>query len=215
MKRTVDFNGKIPGALAGKLQTFVENANVGLSADRQGAKYSNFFIIAPPQMFKGYKHPGKVFKEGMAIASEAQKEAFDKLKPVYDDPILVYGIDKDNYALVESWGNDSTSLRRFYGRMTDKSILSGIVNTLSFLVAWFIAFVGYKVIALMDAHHQLTMTHKPNEGCLWEIGMVLIGMATIIGIAVWFFSAYFKTLRKHIKDQNSENIMKTKSEFVP
>jgi hypothetical protein len=112
------YAGRIPANLGAELVRFQKKHNLALSPNM-----NKFFIIAPPRMFTGYRSILQILLDtNKAIRKERlQRE---------NDPILIYEVNEGYYAIIKSWGNDFTLLRRIYGLLLN----NGLIKILPWLV---------------------------------------------------------------------------------
>lgn len=97
------FVGKIPTYLGAALNRFVKEKGIIVG---EHSSYTDFYIVAPPKMFSDYVSPGE------AIVESAKKLQANYHKMMNPDPILLYKLKDGNFAVVESWGNDFTIVRK-------------------------------------------------------------------------------------------------------
>jgi hypothetical protein len=121
MRRASEYAGRIPNDLGADLARYCKDKNIVLTH----SSYSMFSIIAPPKMFVDYKSPVDVVVGAFKEVERERQERIAERKRLRDlDPILVYQLPEDSnyYAIIRSWGNDFTFLRRIYGFFTKKSV---------------------------------------------------------------------------------------------
>lgn len=173
MKPAREYIGRIPADLGAELTRFCADKSIPLPAS---SEYSNFFIIAPPKMFKGYQSPMEI---ALGALNVAQREAERRRVEAAKDPILVYKIDDTHFAVVKSWGNDFTPLRRFYGFITRRSFIKpflalGTVAIIVGMVAINVAFWFY-----IDS-----ISHRGMYPAIILLAAFGLGIATIL-LWVW------------------------------
>lgn len=193
MRPAKEYMGTIPPDLGAELTRFCKEKNIALPSH---ADYSKFFIIAPPKMFRGYLSPIGVVGAAMDIAIENERE---RIRKKNEDPILVYETERDYYAVVKSWGNDFTPLRRAYGFFTRKLTM----KWLNFLGALFTIYGVYKLIILQFGYfagksNAWALAHKGQHHEGWLIVATLISIMLVIVLVLWFAIDPFTDFRKQI-----------------
>lgn len=129
MKKPSSYKGKIPSDLGSELRRFCADKNVPLSPS---ADHNDFYIIAPPSMFKDYQTLSAVMREeGIA--------AIERMKVRNSDPLLIYRIphDKSYFAIIKGWGDDFSIRRRALGflfNIKTLNIIDNILNLMSFFL---------------------------------------------------------------------------------
>lgn len=113
-RQSGQYAGKIPAELGAELVSFVKEHEI---ATGNHQSYSPFYIIAPPEMFLGSSTFVNQF-------FETNKELKNAYLEKQRDPILLYKIDEDNFAVVKSWGNDFSIIRRFKALMMTPLMLT-------------------------------------------------------------------------------------------
>lgn len=138
MQPARNYRGSVPAELAAELNRYCKEKSITLP---KSSDYSNFYIIAPPKMFAEYLSPGQVMKKAMSISADLAAER-KRLRD--EDPILVYRLDdsKEHYAIIKSWGNDFTPLRRVYGALTTPQALSWVRRLFYIFGIWAVAKVA-------------------------------------------------------------------------
>lgn len=197
MRKANKYVGTIPPELGSELNRFCKEKSVVVPAH---SDHSNFYIIAPPIMFKGYKSPVNVFLEAIDYADEQAAER-ERLKRL--DPILVYKVDQDHYAIVKSWGSDFTPLRRLYGFFTTIKAVKFLNFFTSAMLMVGLFKLGMWQMKYLGALTQNARVHG-QDGSGWEVLSVFVWLGLIVVAGVWIFAEYFKDIRKSIiKDVTS------------
>lgn len=175
MRPAREFNGGIPPELGAELVRFCKEKSIPIGAS---SSHSDFFIIAPPKMFKGYLHPGQVFEKALSDHFERQEQ--ERLRK-QADPILVYRTLTPGYfAVIKSWGKDEfTPLRKVYGYLTKRQNLSKILNTISF----FLVATAFLLTPYLGYISTKTVFYRYGEG--WAILAGLVSLATLV--VAWAF----------------------------
>jgi len=152
MKGTTSYRGRIPPTLGAELTRFCEEKNIVLSGN---PAVNRFYIIAPPKMFYDYKNPGEVFLEAIDVYKKEER----KFWASFEDPILVYKTDTPGYyAVIKSWGNDFTPLRRLYGFLTTKRAMTWLIAP---AMKWLPA---YGILKLVCQQPQRSLRKKSQRG---------------------------------------------------
>ncbi len=180
MKPASRYTGTIPPTLGAELTRFCKEKNIPLTAY---ADHSKFFIIAPPKMFSGYKSPMNVFNETMR---EMEEERAEMRRLREEDPILVYKLEDGYYAIIKSWGDDFSWLRRIYGWMTSRKNIGKMVYLFNAILFWSTLYGVYKLnIFAAVWHNPYKEDHwSPN----WYIAISAIASIVAlvhIGIYLW------------------------------
>lgn len=193
MKPANQFIGTIPPDLGAELTRFCKEKSIPLP----GVSYSKFFVIAPPKMFRGYLSPSQVVGSAWGIARENAAER-QRIKDM--DPILVYELPEPGfYAVIKSWGNDFTPLRRVYGWFTKKSTMMWV----NFLTNVGIIFLMAK-LAIWQTSYFLTLAsaaeYAKNGGGVfgWTALYVLADIAILAITLVWILNDNFMDFRSEI-----------------
>jgi hypothetical protein len=190
MRPAREYMGTIPPSLGAELTRFCKEKNIVLPAS---SNYSNFFIIAPPKMFKGYLSPAEVVQEAMDIAIENERE---RIRKKNEDPILVYKTEENYYAVVKSWGDDFTPLRRVYGFFTRRITM----NWLNFLGKILVSYLVLKGIAAQFFY--FVAKDITNEAIkiksIWTVAGIIIGILMAVGLSIWLFAEPCQDFRKQI-----------------
>lgn len=211
MKPAKKFVGVLPPELASELTRFCKEKKIVLTAS---SSYSNFYVIAPPRMFEGYKNPWQVF---IGALLDAEKDRKERIRIRNADPILVYQLpDAPNYyAIIKAWGHDFAPLRRVYGFFTKRTMMTFVTWLTTLLVCagvW--EFASY----LMDIAHTNNLEWiaedpkgRKNEnhfGWIALFGLEFVGAIAIICLLI--FGDLFRDLRRHIRAKvTSENEYRT------
>lgn len=148
MKKANQYIGSIPNDLGVELKHFCKKCNIDTTV--KSNEYSDFFIIAPPKMFKNYNNP---IENLIGVVDDIKRERDEireaKIRAKELDPILVYR-DPSNagyYAVVKSWGNDFTPLRKLYAFLTNEKVIN---MTISFVARIFIPYLIYLFYSFMN-----------------------------------------------------------------
>ncbi len=183
MRPAREYAGRIPADLGAELARFCEEKNIVLP---NSSEYSKFFIIAPPKMFVKYKTPLQVLthsiKEVWLEEKERREEAARERQRLRDmDPLLVYELPNqpDYYAIIKSWGNDFTPLRRLYAFMTKKFVLKMAITALHALVVYGL----FRLAVVQTNYFWYTLDKNPyqdgDNG--WGVVAVLLdGVITVL-----------------------------------
>jgi hypothetical protein len=195
MKHASSFVGVIPSDLPAELVRFSKEHNVVIAASNS---YNNFYVIAPPKMFSDYQTFGQiVYKE----LTDREAEAAERKRLRDEDPILVYKI-PDNpgfYAVIKSWGDDFTAIRRFYSLVMRPFPL----QVLNFLHKVALVALSYWFHAKLWKYWDIITPDNVN-GHEYLItvasGVVLVILATIhiYFTGVYFWEKSHGLTRKHI-----------------
>lgn len=187
MRPAKEYMGTIPPDLGSELTRFCKEKNITLPAH---ADHSKFFIIAPPKMFKDYMSPGRVVTRAAEISIERERE---RIRKKNEDPILVYETEPNYYAVVKSWGNDFTPLRRIYGFFTRRATMK-LVNFITKIV---LIYAVFKLTALHFKYFlSLSNAVKTDDG--WMLLSLLIFLISSIALCLWLWGPPFMDFRKEI-----------------
>lgn len=193
MKPARDYIGRIPADLGAELNRFCNEKSIPRPAS---SEYSNFYVIAPPKMFKGYRSAGQILIDAI-LKAERQRER--QRIAAAEDPILVFKIDETHFAVIKSWGNDFTSVRRIMGFVTRRVFIRPFLAAVTILgvVAMIWGNVEFWKLAASMADG-----HKPGWGqAKWMLSGAAVSIATIL---FWMLMATIEneglglTIRKHI-----------------
>jgi len=196
IKPAKEYMGTIPATLGAELLRFCEEKSIPIPSSDN---YSNFFIIAPPKMFRGYKSPVKV----LAMVNTARKEAIRKRN---EDPILVYKIQNGYYAIIKSWGDDFTWLRKIHGFFTRKKNIQRINVWINNIIFFMTLFFIWKINAHFYSwdYHQSELT-KDNY-VAWK--SIISSIGSVIGFAFvmnYLCSSDYVNMRDDIIDKVTEH----------
>lgn len=192
MRPANSFRGRIPPTIGAELVRFCEEKNIVLSPNNPNA--NKFYIIAPPKMFYAYKSPLDVLKESVDVLRRENQKFWASSQ----DPILVYRTDnKDYYAVIKSWGNDFTPLRRVYGFFTRRVTMNWLVLPILRFVLPFLALKSWHLVGTI-----LLSGVKPLEDKVTGQELVVILGWCIIGVLVvlWIWLPPFQEMRTTIRD---------------
>jgi hypothetical protein len=149
MKPAKEYIGTIPLTLGAELTRFCKEKNIILSGNTE---MNGFYIIAPPRMFKGYLTPTQVFRKTVFDMDEERAKERQRIKD--EDPILVYKLqEKGYYAIIKSWGNDFSWLRKIYGWMTCSKNIGKVnywTNTTAFWLLFIITILALFLIGVLQ-----------------------------------------------------------------
>jgi hypothetical protein len=195
MRKANEYIGSIPNDLGVELKHFCKKCEIDTSV--KNSDYSDFYIIAPPKMFKGYTSPLNNF---LGTLDEMQEEREARIRARELDPILVYK-DPNNagyYAIVKSWGKDFTPMRRLYAMLTTKTFIN---LTISFAVRLLFPFLIYLFYAYMNNGTTLVVEHKGHMdvSSLNVFIQIIVGaiiLITLIGST--FEDGIISPFRKHL-----------------
>lgn len=138
LRHSSRYRGVIPPDLGPTIRRFVEDTKVAIGRSPQ---HNDFFIMAPPRMFKGYKHAGKKFAELHEATVESARELFAAKDP---DPIFLYKIDSEHFAFLKKWGNDVTPSRTIPALFLRNNFTTKLCGLILFLFAlslpWLVGF---------------------------------------------------------------------------
>jgi hypothetical protein len=173
------YRGRIPADLGAELVRFCSEKNIPIPGHLD---YSRFHIIAPPKMFAGYKSPGENLGAAL-IAYRSEKE--EQLRRKNEDPILVYELQESGYfAIIKSWGDDMTWLRRVYSIAT-KSLTMALfflaLHIICFALPLICGWFTYVKIDAMGGHIALSS--------IIGVCVAVLGYITL-GNTVWSVPAY-------------------------
>ncbi len=181
MKPAKEYIGTIPLTLGAELARFCKEKNIVLSGNTE---MNGFYIIAPPRMFKGYLTPKQVFKKTVLDMERVRAKERERIKN--EDPILVYKLqEKGYYAIIKSWGDDFSWLRRVYGWFTCAKNIGKVnywTNTAAF---WLVFYIMYK-FNWFAAHYNNPIT--PNwtpSGWTFLSGIISCLVALFVGFWLW------------------------------
>jgi hypothetical protein len=111
VRRPSHYQGKIPLDAGIKLRAFVEANQIPVSMH---SDYNQEFrVIAPPQLF-GMKNPTVAAITNTIFNVVKNAENYYERKRL-EDPMLVYYVGNDFYAIIHAWGEDETLKRRISG----------------------------------------------------------------------------------------------------
>lgn len=167
--------GTIPPTLGAELKRFCEERNIPVPNNNS---LSNFYIVAPPKMFRGYRGFWKMGADLIGDwSSNVNRAVDDILNPAPPDPILVYR-EGDYFAVVKSWGNDLSIVRRFMGVVTRKASLRWIN---------FLFHVGMIALAVKASIWVVLNIGFETAGAGFSVfGLILL---MLIPMLVWFIGA--------------------------
>lgn len=191
MRQAKKYMGTIPPELGAELNRFVKKHNIPMPAS---SDYSLFYVIAPPRMFKGYKTGGQLFRE---VYTEVKHEVAEKRRLKREDPILVYmipGTGSNYYAIVKSWGNDFTPIRRLYGLLTNRTMLK-VINLAIILLGLYGLFKldAWQTNQLYDLYEAGKDT-EGNTDFRWLAW--LLNAISIIPALIWMFEETLVKIRR-------------------
>lgn len=203
MRPAREFIGIIPTTLGADLHRFCKEKNIPLGAHND---YSSFLVIAPPKMFKGYQNFGKTMAEGANLQLEERRTRLEEEKRRREererlsrmDPILVYKLQEPGYyAVIKSWGNDFSTLRRVYGTLTrtfSVKILNFLANLLIVFAAFKLSMWQYGLLRSMTT----VVDGEIKDGMAWVVlGVVLSGLIAVLTM-IWLSSKDTVEFRKYI-----------------
>lgn len=192
MRPAKEYMGTIPPDLGAELTRFCKDKNIPLPAHPD---HSSFYIIAPPKMFKGYLSPVGVVRSAMEIAIENERE---RIRKKNEDPILLYklGTNDGYYAVVKSWGNDFTPLRRLYGILTRKTSMMWI-NFLFNVALVYLAFRGALAQAVYF-HSKDVANEAIKVQSIWVTCGIVFFILIIFATAFWIFAEPSQDMRKQL-----------------
>lgn len=190
MRPAKEYMGTIPPDLGAELTRFCKEKNITLPAH---ADHSKFFIIAPPKMFHGYMNPMRVVGNAANFAIEKERE---RIRKKNEDPILVYETEKDYYAVVKSWGQDFTPLRRLYGFFTRKTTMRWMNFLGKILITYLIVRVGFAQFMFFLSKDVANNALKIQS--IWVILGIIFSLVLVIGLGLWLFSEGAMDFRKEI-----------------
>lgn len=205
MKKANQYIGAIPNDLGVELKHFCKNGNIDTTS--KNSDYSDFFIIAPPKMFKGYNNPiENLFSAADDVKRERDEIREAKIRARELDPILVYR-DPSNagyYAVVKSWGSDFTPLRKVYAFLTNKRVIN---LTISFVARIVIPYLIYLFYAFMN-----NGTTLMQENGKYSISNLIIQTVLAFIIGIFFIAtlaekdaAIVGPFRKHLIERVCKN----------
>jgi len=174
IKKAKEYMGTIPATLGAELLRFCEEKKIPVPAHHD---HSNFYIIAPPKMFRGYKNPLQVLE----IANNERKEAIRKRE---EDPILVYKLQNGYFAIIKSWGDDFTWLRKIYGFFTRRKNVERINIWINTIIFFGMLFFIYKVNSYVMGwdYHQSHLTN--NSYFPWRSILSIVGSIVFFGFGM-------------------------------
>jgi len=179
MRHPKQYMGTIPPDLGAELIKFQKEKNVAISSH---SDHSSFYVISPPFMFESYQSPLKVLGNAFEIETEYQRE---KIRKKNEDPILVYKIDENYFAVIKSWGYNSTAVRRVYGFFTQAKVVSKLLLLFQFVlfyvmlkIANYQFFWWFNVVDAKDHDHPISVL----GAILW---LVIIGAFFIWTLSDW------------------------------
>jgi hypothetical protein len=107
MRKADQYRGTIPDDLGLSLVKFEQETKVAIAST---PSYNDFYILAPPNCFKGYTPFTEKVKDLLNLSNKSFKDFFTpKL-----DPILLYRLpDGEHFAFLRKWGNDINIFRKF------------------------------------------------------------------------------------------------------
>lgn len=185
-KKANQYMGAIPNELGAEMLRYTREKSIAIGGD-DGR--SRFFIIAPPKMFEGYESPTAVLKASFKIAQELKEE---RIRPKEEDPILVYRLpgDENYFAVIKSWGNDFSVLRRIYGFFTKKSNLFMFDRLLNISMAIALLFLipyfySYPFVIKFGA------SSNP-----FFINLIVIEIPSLILLGIWQWNKYLVQIRR-------------------
>lgn len=201
------YDGHLPDDLGPELLRFTKEKKIAVGND---SAYSNFYIIAPPKMFSDYKSPIQMVKRAFdfTLAESAERKRLAEL-----DPILIYKLDESingpgYYAVIKSWGEDFTPLRRIYGVLTTKFVINLISFFMHLLPGIISLFAGVWII------NELVINLNTKENAvIIEFGYLMLILCTVtfgVGFFIyWMFSDdcsdFRNYFRKNIPTENNWN----------
>lgn len=193
MKSARQYMGTVPPDLGAELSRFCKEKNIAMPAS---SEYSKFFIIAPPKMFKGYLSPWQVVGRAMDLAEERRQE---RIRRRNEDPILVYELPESPgyFAVIKSWGNDFTPLRKVYGFFTRRSTMRFFIPALNLLVAYLLYSVGR---IQFNFFYKWALEQNKNVGPVIIFGF-LIALGLVIFYLFWLGHEDFQNLKRDIKEK--------------
>jgi hypothetical protein len=197
MKPANQYTGTLPPTLGAELLRFCKEKNIPLPAN---SDYSRFYIIAPPKMFKGYLTPYQVYKKTIDAMDEIKAEEKRRRE---EDPILVYKLDEPGYyAIIKSWGNDFSWLRRVYGFFTCKNNIKNVNYAVNTIIFWLLVYGCYK-LNWFAAHYHNPSNLKDWSPSIWLAvsAIITVAIAIIEGIWLWDDSrGGCRDRRKHLQN---------------
>lgn len=189
-----EYVGSIPATLGAELTRFCNEKKIPLPGS---SDYSNFFIIAPPKMFKDYRGPLQVLAEACEVTIKETERRLKVIRDTMIDPILVYRTG-DYFVVVKSWGDDFTPLRRLHGLLTAPGNMRWVMTGV-----W--AIVSYLLYALASWQTSYFWSHYPAgpSGSLRGPRVLagIIDFVIIIVAIIWTFSPLGTDFRKAIRRQ--------------
>ncbi len=173
MRHASSFSGVLPNDLPAELLRLTREKKIPIAAHHD---HNNFMVIAPPKMFNGYQTLGEIYAEGARIQREEKERARLARE---NDPILLYKLDNDYYAVIRSWGNDFSWMRRLYAICTTRFMLQ-VFNFLHKVVL-------FAILATVSFHcwdwFANNIPAKGPQG--WWIVGFCVGAAVNLIAAVW------------------------------
>lgn len=201
MRPAREFIGIIPTTLGADLHRFCKEKNIPLSAHND---YSNFLVIAPPKLFKGYESVAKTAAVSMDLVIEERKSRIEEQKRAERerlrqmDPILVYKLQEPGYyTVIKSWGNDFSGVRRLYGALTRKFS----VKLLNFLANVALVFLSFKLSMWQFGYFRSLTTLVNGEikaGIWWIVLAIIFCGAIAIANMIWISSEDTVSFRRKI-----------------
>jgi hypothetical protein len=174
MRKANEYIGSIPNDLGVELKHFCKKCEIDTTV--KNSDYSDFYIIAPPKMFKNYTRP---INNLLGTFDNMREEREAKIRARELDPILVYK-DPNNagyYAIVKSWGNDFTPVRKLYAMLTSETFINFII---SFTARALIPYLIYLFYAYMN--NGTTLMHEHNGRLHYDVLNFII--QCVVGIAI-------------------------------
>lgn len=184
--------GTIPPDLGTELKNFAKEKNVPLV----GVSHSNFFVVAPPKMFSDYSPFSDIWTREN---NQRKAEIEERIRIKNEDPMLVYRLDnsKEHFAIIKSWGEDFTFVRRIYAFLVKKSTTMWInfLTHAALLVAEFC--LGFKIISVAYQMSHIAKTGTWAE--IWPMPVaVIVCLLIIIFTATWIWDIDNMKLRQRI-----------------
>lgn len=190
MRPARQYIGTVPPDLGAELKNFTKEKNIPLT----GVTYSEFFIVAPPKMFSGYQTFSQIWDQENKIAVAARKERI-RLKD--EDPMLVYRLPSGHFAIIKSWGEDFTFMRRIYSFLVKKATTKWInfLTHVALLAAFF--FIEFKFASFM---FRLSGAEPVGSwGAFWLGAVAVITIVvTAVPAAIWLFDEDNQKMRGRI-----------------